>query len=126
MKRIEGNTCSLHCFVGCIAGGQLIRCVVVPHCESASLPQFGSDRHTHCLSDVFVVSTLQVEVSKIFDWYYPDFGDSKAARLRFLLPYLQAEQRSRLDQLLAADPNAAGIKVTFKPYDWTINAAAEE
>jgi hypothetical protein len=64
-----------------------------------------------------------VRLSKIFSWYFPDFGGDKAARLRFLLPHLPADKRTSLEQLLAADPAAKGIIVEHKPYDWTINAA---
>jgi hypothetical protein len=68
---------------------------------------------------------LQVTLSKILGWYYVDFGADKAARLCFLLPYLPADTRGKLEQLLAADPKASGVKVEYRPYDWTINAAKE-
>jgi hypothetical protein len=68
---------------------------------------------------------VQVTLSKILGWYYTDFGSDKAARLRFLLPYLPADKRSALESLLAADPSAGGIRVEYAPYDWTINAAVE-
>lgn len=68
---------------------------------------------------------VQVNLSKIFGWYYPDFGPDKAARLRFLLPYLPADKRSSLETLLAGDTSAGGIRVEHAPYDWTINAAVE-
>jgi hypothetical protein len=70
-------------------------------------------------------SHLQVTLSKILGWYYTDFGSDKAARLRFLLPYLPADKHSALQQLLAADPSAGHIKVEYAAYDWTINAAVE-
>eukprot|EP00882_Tetradesmus_deserticola_P006685 GHRQ01007038.1.p1 GENE.GHRQ01007038.1~~GHRQ01007038.1.p1 ORF type:complete len:211 (+),score=102.29 GHRQ01007038.1:108-740(+) len=79
---------------------------------------------TFCASDVEVdVSAKKVRLSKIFSWYFPDFGADKAARLRFLLPHLPEGTRDRLGQLLAADPAAKSISVKHKPYDWTINAA---
>lgn len=65
----------------------------------------------------------QVRMSKIFSWYFPDFGGDKAARLRFVLPYLPADGKSSLEDLLAADPAAKHITVEYAPYDWTINAA---
>lgn len=67
----------------------------------------------------------QVRLSKIFSWYYPDFGANKAERLRFLFPYLPVTAKADLQQLLEADPAAHKIKVEHKPYDWSINAAAE-
>lgn len=68
---------------------------------------------------------MQVTLSKIFGWYYTDFGADKAARLRFMLPCLPADKRSSLQQLLSADPSAGSIKVDYSTYDWTINAAVE-
>lgn len=64
-------------------------------------------------------------MSKIFSWYYPDFGGDKAARLKFLLPYLPDGSKQDLQQMLAVDPAARGITVQHKPYDWDINAADE-
>lgn len=68
---------------------------------------------------------VQVTLSKILGWYYTDFGSDKAARLRWLLPFLPGDKRNALEQLLAADPKASSIKVEYAPYDWTVNAAAE-
>ncbi|WIA08629.1 hypothetical protein OEZ85_008058 [Tetradesmus obliquus] len=79
---------------------------------------------TFCASDVEVdTAAKKVRLSKIFSWYFPDFGADKAARLRFLLPHLPGDKQASLQQLLAADPAAKGISVEHKPYDWTINAA---
>lgn len=79
------------------------------------------DTTMHCV----LCCCIQVTLSKILGWYYTDFGSDKAARLRFLLPYLPADKRSALQQLLSADPSAGRIKVEYATYDWTINAAVE-
>eukprot|EP00775_Hariotina_reticulata_P010520 gene10520-10680_t len=79
-----------------------------------------------CASDVVIDTTARrVTLSKIFSWYYPDFGADKAARLRFLLPYLPQAAVASLEQLLAVDSDASKIKVDFRPYDWGVNAADE-
>lgn len=62
-------------------------------------------------------------LSKIFQWYGPDFGPTKAARLAFLLPYLPEPRRSQLRALLDADPQAARIGVVHRPYDWGLNGS---
>ena len=59
--------------------------------------------------------------SKIFKWYAPDFGATKAERLRFLLPHLPPAKRAALEGLLAADPSAARIAVVHPEYDWGLN-----
>jgi hypothetical protein len=63
----------------------------------------------------------RVSLSKIFKWYAPDFGASKAARLAFLLPHLAAGPRGELQGLLVADPSAAGIGVAYPEYSWELN-----
>jgi hypothetical protein len=73
----------------------------------------------------FAVHCVQVIMSKIFSWYYTDFGPDKAARLRFLLAYLPQAAAASLTQLLTVDPYASSIKVDFSPYDWGVNAADE-
>eukprot|EP00878_Enallax_costatus_P009243 GHUV01009661.1.p1 GENE.GHUV01009661.1~~GHUV01009661.1.p1 ORF type:complete len:515 (+),score=139.91 GHUV01009661.1:157-1701(+) len=83
-------------------------------------------------AEAFIVSDVEVDrsarkvhLSKIFSWYYPDFGSDKAERLKFLLQYLPERPRQDLQQMLAADPSARGITVQHKTYDWDINAADE-
>ena len=67
--------------------------------------------------------TLQVRLSKIFQWYSPDFGANKAERLCFLLPHLPRQQAADIHSLLADDPHAARVRVMHKPYDWGVNDA---
>jgi hypothetical protein len=69
------------------------------------------------------ITPSQVTLSKIFDWYFVDFGADKASRLRYLLPFLRPAKRGALQQLLDADPSARRIRVAYSAYDWTINAA---
>ena len=66
-----------------------------------------------------------VTLSKIFKWYYPDFGASKAERLGFVLPYLPPEEQQLLREWLAEDPKAQKIRVGYLEYDWGVNAAKE-
>lgn len=66
-------------------------------------------------------SARAVTLSKIFKWYYPDFGSTKAERLRFLLPYLPADKRAALEGLLAGDPGAGRITVNYREYSWDLN-----
>jgi hypothetical protein len=68
---------------------------------------------------------VTVRMSKIFGWYYPDFGPTKAERLRWLLPYVSSAARGALEGVLARDPPARSVRVVYDPYDWTANAAFE-
>jgi hypothetical protein len=63
----------------------------------------------------------RVTLSKIFSWYYPDFGSNKAERLRYLLPHVPPATRAALEGLLAADPGAMGITVAYREYSWDLN-----
>lgn len=65
-------------------------------------------------------------LSKIFSWYYPDFGATKAERLAFLLPYLPPDKRAALQGLLAADPGASRVRLEYAPYDWAINGDSQQ
>ena len=70
-------------------------------------------------------SKNSIRTSKIFGWYYPDFGNSKSERLSWLLPHLPASAKEALGRMLAKDPSARSIGVQYDPYDWATNAAEE-
>ncbi len=55
--------------------------------------------------------------------YYPDFGSNQAERLSILLPWLAPGPRQHLEALLKEHPSGRGIRVAYKEYDWTVNAA---
>lgn len=58
----------------------------------------------------------QISLSSIFKWYAPDFGADQGERLRFIAAFLDnAADRSFIEE------NAAGLRVTFQPYDWRLN-----
>ncbi|MEW6387026.1 MAG: DUF547 domain-containing protein [Thermodesulfobacteriota bacterium] len=57
-----------------------------------------------------------LSLSRIFKWYAPDFGGSQAERLRFIARHLDnATDRAYIED------HAAGLKVTYQPYDWRLN-----
>jgi hypothetical protein len=57
-----------------------------------------------------------VRMSRIFNWYARDFGDTKEERIRFIAPYLyQKEDRQFLEN------NAGNLKVEYQDYDWRLN-----
>jgi hypothetical protein len=57
-----------------------------------------------------------LSLSRIFQWYAPDFGATQGERLRFIAPYLDNEQ----DRGLIED-HAESLKVTYQRYDWRLN-----
>lgn len=105
----------LHATADCFsAATQLRRPTHIPR-----LPRSPCNQHRHHGRP----PATQVTLNKIFDWYFVDFGATKAARLSFLLPHLPPATRRALAGLLQADPEAADIKVAYRPYDWSLNAA---
>ncbi|NIM06171.1 MAG: DUF547 domain-containing protein [Armatimonadetes bacterium] len=57
-----------------------------------------------------------VSLSRIFDWYAPDFGETMGDRLRLAGRFLyDAEDKAFLEE------NADYLKVNFQDYDWRLN-----
>jgi hypothetical protein len=56
-------------------------------------------------------------LSKIFEWYRSDFGDSDQELVTALMPYFSEELRSELKDRLDT------VKVEFLEYDWSLAAA---
>jgi hypothetical protein len=60
------------------------------------------------------VANGQVTVSRIYDWFYTDFGGSDSAVLDHILGYLDAEQRGVIQTI---------GKIHDVAYDWRLNDA---
>ena len=57
-----------------------------------------------------------IRLSKIFDWYDRDFGSSDEEKIRFIIPYVYAEdEREYLQQ------HAGDIVIRYQKYDWRLN-----
>ena len=63
-------------------------------------------------------------MSSILKWYGGDFGATQHQRLRYLMPYMREEVRAALQGM--TDEALDGVKVSWKPYDWTTNDRAED
>jgi len=57
-----------------------------------------------------------VRMSKIFDWYDKDFGSSDEEIIRFIAPYIYAEDEREFLQL-----HAGNINIKYQKYDWRLN-----
>ena len=66
----------------------------------------------------FDAAANTVTLSKILDWFGEDFGDSPGAILRRVKPYLPADVREAA--------TAAGVRVRFREYDWSLNDRARK
>jgi hypothetical protein len=63
----------------------------------------------------FDVADGTLYVSKIFEWYIADFGNSQDGIVAFARKYGPAQMVSRIEA-------AEKVKVKYNEYDWTINA----
>lgn len=61
-----------------------------------------------------------VEMSKIFKWYKQDFGPAEQL-FPWLVQYLTGATKQDFQHLLDT-VGPAGIKVTYRQYDWSINS----
>lgn len=66
---------------------------------------------------------LMVTVSKIFQWYAGDFGSSKEDTLAFVRKYLRGGKGELLGRYLDQPGGAAGVKVAYRTYDWSVNGS---
>lgn len=54
-------------------------------------------------------------------WYAVDFGSNARERLQYVQQYLSGQARDDLAALLA---DGKGVRVEYKPYDWSANESA--
>jgi len=58
----------------------------------------------------------RVSLSRIFQWYGRDFGDTQADRLRYIAPYL-----TRPPDRQFIENNAETLALVYQDYDWRLN-----
>ncbi len=99
-------------------------------CASSSCPPIGVytaediDRELDIAAATFINAgglvldkeSESVSLSRIFDWYAPDFGKTMGDRLRFALRFLFDE-----DDREFLKENADDLKVYYQDYDWRLN-----
>lgn len=63
------------------------------------------------------MKTNVITLSKILDWYKVDFGNNQEERLKWLLPHVDSDNKTKLEILI----RKGGYSVVYAPYDWGIN-----
>jgi len=84
---------------------QELEMVVQAFCEDPSNLHISADGNT-------------VFISKIFDWYEGDFGDSKQARLLRIASWLRGNKQRQLEAIA----RRSGVRIRRLPYDWSSDA----
>ncbi len=67
--------------------------------------------------NTFDATEKSAKLSMIFSWFASDFGPTTADVLRALAPFLPAAQSGDVSR------NAASYTVSYRDYDWALNAA---
>ena len=86
---------------------------IEPQLAAQARDFFGRSKHF-----TYDPSTQTATVSSILDWFGEDFGDSPAAILQRVKPYLPEDVRDAA--------TAPGVSLTFRDYDWSLNDQAKE
>uniref|UniRef100_A0A8C1KD43 Zgc:152951 n=1 Tax=Cyprinus carpio TaxID=7962 RepID=A0A8C1KD43_CYPCA len=61
----------------------------------------------------------EVKLSQIFKWYKADFGGTDEKLLNWVFDHMGASQKKRTLQALLSEGK---VKVSYLPYDWSINS----
>lgn len=64
------------------------------------------------------VETSEICLSRLFDWFSNDFGNSLEDVLLFILPFCKGKQK---DDLISLMSDVNKIKVSYQHYDWNLN-----
>lgn len=64
-----------------------------------------------------------VTLPKLFQYYAPDFGETKAGLLRTAQEFSEGEARQKLDSLLGK-VGPGKVRLRFGAYDWSLNSLA--
>lgn len=74
--------------------------------------------------EVTVTGMESVSISKLFKFFKQDFGGSNEAILNAALTLLRGDKKAELQRIIDGK-GARSVKVHFKPYNWTVNAARQ-
>ncbi|XP_005105701.1 uncharacterized protein LOC101862525 [Aplysia californica] len=65
--------------------------------------------------------TNEVHLSKLFQWYRADFGETEVDVLKWMMPYLSQSEHDRCSILILKLEKMGPVALQYKKYDWSIN-----
>ncbi|GFO35033.1 hypothetical protein PoB_006153800 [Plakobranchus ocellatus] len=65
--------------------------------------------------------TNEVFLSKIFQWYRADFGETEVDVLKWIMPYLSQSQHDRCSILILKLEKLGPVALRYKEYNWSLN-----
>ncbi|KAK7099106.1 hypothetical protein V1264_003295 [Littorina saxatilis] len=79
---------------------------------------------TFCQTEVEMRSQQdQILLSRLFQWYRQDFGETDTDVIRWVTQYLTPDQQDRASILLLKLEKFGPVQVKYKEYDWSINSS---
>ncbi|KAK3747651.1 hypothetical protein RRG08_024798 [Elysia crispata] len=66
----------------------------------------------------------EVLLSKIFQWYRADFGETEVDVLKWIMPYLSQSEHDRCSILILKLEKLGPVALRYKDYNWSINQSS--
>lgn len=77
-----------------------------------------------CQSEISMITEKdEIRMSRIFQWYRQDFGETDTDVIRWVMQYLSPDQQDRASILLLKLEKFGSVSINYKEYDWSINAS---
>lgn len=75
-----------------------------------------------CLQEVSMFTEVdEIRLSKIFQWYNTDFGNTDLDVVKWVIPYLEKEQQDRAEILAFKLDKIGQTDIHYNEYDWNLN-----
>lgn len=79
---------------------------------------------TYCQAEVEMrTQTNEIMMSRLFQWYSQDFGQTDTDVIRWVMHYLTPDQQDRASILLLKLEKFGPVSIRYKEYDWSINSS---
>ncbi|XP_076471765.1 uncharacterized protein LOC143301401 [Babylonia areolata] len=79
---------------------------------------------TYCQAEVQMkTQTNEILMSRLFQWYSQDFGQTDTDVIRWVMQYLTPDQQDRASILLLKLEKFGPVSIKYKEYDWSINSS---
>lgn len=62
-------------------------------------------------------------LSRLFQWYRQDFGETDVDVIRWIMQYLMPDQKDRASILLLKLGHYGHVTISYKEYDWSLNCS---
>ncbi|KAK7477199.1 hypothetical protein BaRGS_00031584 [Batillaria attramentaria] len=77
-----------------------------------------------CQSEVSMHTEVdEIRMSRIFQWYRQDFGETDTDVIRWVMQYLSQDQQDRASILLLKLEKFGQVSINYNEYDWSLNTS---